>query len=169
LTQGLPSLQTDPPWYWLLPAIPINVFIVFVYSSAFGEEPGWQGYAMPRLLQRYTPITSILILGFLWALWHLPLQYIPIWSGKKPIYLMILYTPALAVITTWLTQKAEGSVMPAVFLHYATNLYGDYLLGTDIFTEPLSVNFTMIKTVIYWLLAIILLVQTSGSLEIHYE
>lgn len=64
LTQGLPPLQTEPPWYWLIPSIPINVFVVFVYSSAFGEEPGWQGYAMPRLLRQYTPIISILILGF---------------------------------------------------------------------------------------------------------
>jgi membrane protease YdiL (CAAX protease family) len=64
ITQGLPSLQTDPPWYWLLPAIPINIFVVFVYSSAFGEEPGWQGYAMPRLLKQYNAITSVFILGF---------------------------------------------------------------------------------------------------------
>lgn len=80
---------------------------------------------------------------------------------------MLLYTPALAVIMTWLTQNADGSVMPAVFLHYATNLYGDYLLGTDIFIEPLSENFTLIKTVIYWLIAIILLIRTSGNLDIH--
>jgi membrane protease YdiL (CAAX protease family) len=169
ITQDLPLLQTDPPWYWLIPSIPINVFVVFVYSSAFGEEPGWQGYAMPRLLQQYTPIISILILGFLWALWHLPLSYIPIWSGYEPLHLMLLYTPALAVITTWLTQNADGSVMPAVFLHYATNLYGNYLLGTDIFIEPLSENFTLIKTVIYWLIAIILLIRTSGNLDIHQE
>ena len=79
------------------------------------------------------------------------------------------HTPALAVITTWLTKKANGSVMPAVFLHYATNLYGGYLLGTDIFVEPLHVNFTLIKTVIYWLIAIILLVRSRGNLDIHVE
>jgi hypothetical protein len=58
---GLPSLQTEPPWYWLIPVIPVNVFIIFVYSSAFGEEPGWQGYAMPRLLAKiiqYPPSLS---------------------------------------------------------------------------------------------------------------
>jgi membrane protease YdiL (CAAX protease family) len=169
LTQGLPPLQTDPPGYWLIPSIPINVFVVFVYSSAFGEEPGWQGYAMPRLLQQYTPFTSALILGFLWAFWHLPLQFVSIWSGYEPLHLMLLYTPALAVITTWLTQNAVSSVMPAVFLHYATNIYGDYLLGTDIFIEPLNVNFTLIKSGIYWLVAIILLVLTRGTLDVHVE
>ena len=167
ITQGLPSLQIDPPWYWLLPAIPINVFIVFVYSSAFGEEPGWQGYAMPRLLLQFNPIASALILGVFWALWHIPLQFISIYRGSESLCLMLLYTPALAVIATWLTNKAGGSVMPAVFLHYATNLYGGYLLGTDIFVEPLSVNFTLIKTVIYWFIAFVLLVKTHGTLDIN--
>lgn len=162
ITQGLPELQTDPPWYWLLPAIPINVFVVFIYSSAFGEEPGWQGYAMPKLLKQFTPITSVFLLGFLWTLWHLPLQFIPIWSGKEPLHIMLLYTPALAVISTWLTQKADGSVMPAVFFHYATNLYGNYLLGTDIFVEPLVTHFSWIKTIIYWLIATTIIIKTKG-------
>ena len=169
LTHGIPPLQSDPPWYWLIPAIPLNVFVVFVYSSAFGEEPGWQGYAMPRLLQNYRPFFAVLILGLLWTLWHLPLSYIPIWSGNEPLHLMLLYTPALAVISTWLTQKAKGSVMPAVFLHYATNLYGDYLLETDIFVEPLNLNFTLIKTAIYWVIAIILLLRTRGTLDLSLE
>ena len=82
---------------------------------------------------------------------------------------MLIYTPALAVISTWLTQKAKGSVMPAVFLHYATNLYGDYLLGVDIFVEPLNINFTLIKTVIYWVIAIILLLGTRGTLDLTLE
>lgn len=165
ITQGLPSLQTDPPWYFLLPAIPINIFVVFIYSSAFGEEPGWQGYAMPRLLQQYNAITSVLILGVLWTLWHIPLQFIPIYGGSEPLHLMLIYTPALAVIATWLTNNARSSVMPAVFLHNATNLYGSYLLGTDFFLEPLSVNFSLIKTGIYWIIAIVLLVRTKGTLD----
>jgi len=59
--------------------------------------------------------------------------------------------------------------MPAVFLHYATNLYGEYLLGTDIFVEPLIINFTLIKTAIYWLIAIVLLLQTRGTLDLPVE
>lgn len=169
ITQNMPQLQSEPPWYWLLPAIPVNVFVVFVYSSAFGEEPGWQGYAMPRLLKQFNPITSVFILGFLWTLWHLPLQFIPIWSGKEPLYLMLLYTPALAVISTWLTQSADGSVMPAVFLHHATNLYGDYLLGTGIFVEPVVTHFSLIKTIIYWLIATTLIVMTKGSLGFNSD
>jgi membrane protease YdiL (CAAX protease family) len=121
---------------------------------------------MPRLLNQFSPVVSVFILAFLWTFWHFPLHLIPIWIGSEPLHLMLVYTPALAVITTWLTNKADGSVMPAVFLHYATNLYGDYLLSTDVFVEPLNLSFTMIKASIYWLIALILLLQTRGTLDI---
>jgi len=77
---------------------------------------------------------------------------------------MILYTPPLAVILTWLTQKARGNVMPAVFLYHATNLYGGYLTRTDIFSQPLDMNFIEIKTIIYWVIALIIIWQTRGVL-----
>jgi len=164
LIYDLPIMQNDPPWYWLIPAIPVNVYIVFVYSSGFGEEPGWQGYAMPRLLERFSPFIACVIFGIIWALWHLPLHFTPLWEGNEPLHLMMLYTVPLSIILTWLTQKARGSVMPAVFLHHATNLYGSYLTGTDIFQQPLELNFTEIKTVIYWVIALSILWQTRGTL-----
>ncbi|HKJ39080.1 MAG TPA: type II CAAX endopeptidase family protein [Anaerolineales bacterium] len=169
IIRGLPHLQNDPPWYWLVPAIPVNVYVVFVYSSGFGEEPGWQGYAMPRLLKIFSPIIACIIFGVLWALWHTPLYFTPLWEGNEPLYLMMLYTPPLAVILTWLTQKARGSVMPAVFLHHATNLYGSYLMGTEIFSEPLDLNFSEVKTIIYWMVALTIIWRTHGTLGFEKE
>ncbi|MFC1936682.1 type II CAAX prenyl endopeptidase Rce1 family protein [Chloroflexota bacterium] len=171
---GLSPLQSDPPWYWLIPAIPVNVYVVFVYSSAFGEEPGWQGFAMPRLLKHFTPIISSSILGVLWALWHIPLHFTNLWAGNESLLWMTVYAIPLAMILTWLTQKAKGSVMPAIFLHYATNLYGGYLSGTEIFKLPLDMQFTQIKTVIYWIIALFLVWRTRGtlgynSLEDHFS
>jgi len=164
IVRGLPQLQTETPLYWLIYAIPVNVYVVFVYSSGFGEEPGWQGYAMPRLLKIFSPIIACIIFGVLWVLWHTPLYFTPLWDGSEPFYLMMLYTPPLAVILTWLTQKAQRSVMPAVFLHHATNLYGSYLTGTGIFSEPLDLNFTEIKTVVYWVFALVIIWRTRGKL-----
>ena len=37
------------------------------------EEPGWRGFALPRLQLRLTPLRSTLVLGALWGLWHLPI------------------------------------------------------------------------------------------------
>ena len=82
---------------------------------------------------------------------------------------MVLYTPPLALILTWLTQKARGSVMPAVLLHHATNLYGSYLTGTEVFAKPLDFNFTEIKTIIYWVAALIIIWRTRGTLGYEQE
>ena len=164
ILRGLPPFQNETPWYWLIYAIPVNVYVVFVYGSGFGEEPGWQGYAMPRLLKIFSPVVACIIFGVLWTLWHTPLYFTPLWNGNEPMYLMLLYTPPLAVVLTWLSQKARGSVMPAVFLHHAGNLYGGYLTRTDIFSQPLDWNFTEIKTVIYWVIALIIIWRTRGTL-----
>jgi len=164
LIYGVSALQTEPPWYWLLPAIPVNVFVVFVYSSAFGEEPGWQGFAIPRLLKHFSPIVASFIFGVIWALWHTPLQFTPLWDGNEPLFWMVIYAIPLTMILTWLSQKARGSVMPAVFFHYATNLYGSYLTGTEIFKLPLGMNFTQIKTALYWAIALFLIWLTKGTL-----
>lgn len=164
MVYGLSGLQTEPPWYYLLPALPVNVYVSVIYSSALGEEPGWQGYAMPRLLERFSPLVACLVLGVFWALWHLPLQFIPIWEGSEPLGWMLLYTTPLAIMLTWVTQKARRSVLPAIFLHQATNIYGGYLLGTDVFLEPLAANFTPIKTGIYWIIALLIVWRTGGML-----
>jgi hypothetical protein len=54
--------------------------------------------------------------------------------------------------------------MPAVFLHHAGNLYGSYLTGIGIFSRPLDLNFTEIKTIIYWVVALIIIWRTRGKL-----
>ena len=45
LLYGLPDMQHDPPWYYMLPALPVNVYVAVIYSSALGEEPA--GRATP--------------------------------------------------------------------------------------------------------------------------
>jgi membrane protease YdiL (CAAX protease family) len=50
--------------------------LVFVALAGGGnEEPGWRGFALPRLQDRMTPVRATLLLGVLWAPWHLPLLF----------------------------------------------------------------------------------------------
>ena len=50
-------------------------FVVFVLI--FGEELGWRGYALPRLLVGRSALSASLILGVLWGAWHLPTFFVP--------------------------------------------------------------------------------------------
>src|SRR5277367_2852598 len=71
-------------WNWLaLLAIP-RFFLPNLLGGPLGEEPGWRGFAFPRLQARLGPLPACAVIGFLWASWHLPLflihfSSIPYW------------------------------------------------------------------------------------------
>ena len=56
----------------LLVGYPLAFATTFFLGGPLGEEPGWRGFALPRLQGRSGPLVGSLILGVLWALWHLP-------------------------------------------------------------------------------------------------
>jgi membrane protease YdiL (CAAX protease family) len=56
----------------------LNAFVsMAVIGGPLFEEPGWTGFAQPRLQRIYGPLVGGLFLGGLWALWHLPGFLIP--------------------------------------------------------------------------------------------
>lgn len=92
-------------------------------TDGLGEELGWRGSALPRLLSRHNALAASLILGVLWVLWHLPL----VWTEGYPLYqqpawLLLADALAKSVIFTWVFLNTRGSVLLAVLLHASTNL-----------------------------------------------
>ena len=51
--------------------------LVFILGGLLLEEPGWRGFVLPRLERLHGPLVGTLILGVLWALWHLPEFLVP--------------------------------------------------------------------------------------------
>lgn len=94
---------------------------VSVWAQA-GEEVGWRGYALPRLADRFGLAGASLVLGVIWAVWHLPLFVLPE-SGSTgqsfPVYL--LQVTALSVAIAFLYWKTDGSLLLAMLLHAAVN------------------------------------------------
>jgi membrane protease YdiL (CAAX protease family) len=163
LSGGEVELASDPPWYSAVLFFPIVVLINAPFGSGIGEETGWQGFAMPRLVTRLHPLLACTIHGVLWAAWHLP-AFLASWMGEQPLGWFFAYVIPLSMIAFWLTCKAKGSAIPAILLHSSSNLYSTYLLSDRIFSNTLAANFTEIKTVIYWAIAIVLIVTTKGRL-----
>ncbi len=158
------ALSTDPPWYWAVSVVPVNVLVLAWFSSAV-EEFGWQGFALPRLTEQMHPLMANLLHGVLWATWHLPLYLSEDWSGNnQAIWLLYGITLSLAPMMYWLTRRANGSVVPAVLLHAATNLYSDLYEGEDVFAGSLADSFVAIKTGIYVVIALILIAATRSWL-----
>jgi membrane protease YdiL (CAAX protease family) len=88
-----------------------------------GEELGWRGFALPRLVARFGPIGGTLILGIAWAFWHLPLFMIAgtpqYGTGFLPFALMLM---AWSMVITLLVLRAQGSVIPAMLFHASANI-----------------------------------------------
>jgi membrane protease YdiL (CAAX protease family) len=91
-----------------------------------GEEVGWRGFALPRLLERHDPIAASVILALPWILWHAPLAVFPEWTGNTPLpqflaKYVVLILP-LSLVFTWFFQKTRRSLLLAVVFHRAFNL-----------------------------------------------
>jgi membrane protease YdiL (CAAX protease family) len=161
------TLSADPPWYWAAAAVPVNIFVLAWMSSAV-EEFGWQGFAMPRLVEQMHPLAASLVHGLLWGTWHLPLYLTKAWSADyQPVWLLYGITITLAPTMFWLTQKSGGSVVAAVLFHAATNYYSSTFVENQqfpIFSEPLTAYFAEIKLIIYLAIAVVLIAATRGRL-----
>jgi membrane protease YdiL (CAAX protease family) len=106
----------DVPWPLMFGAI-----LVSTWAQA-GEEIGWRGYALPRLATHLGLGGAAVVLGIIWALWHLPLFFLP-GSGSDgqsfPIYL--LHVTGLSVAMAWLYWKTEGSLLLVMVMHASVN------------------------------------------------
>ena len=108
-----------------MPLLGVAVFLAFSIfpGSAVGEEIGWRGYALPRLQSRMNALSASLVIGPIWALWHLPL-----WLTGDPVKTPGLYaafaasTIALSVILTCVYNSTRGSLLMVVLLHATANL-----------------------------------------------
>ena len=91
----------------------IPFFVVLALTDGLGEELGWRGYALPRLLARHGALAASLSLGVVWALWHLPL----VWTEGavlygRPVWLPFLELPAEAVSTPGSSSIRAGARSP---------------------------------------------------------
>ncbi|CAN5846270.1 type II CAAX endopeptidase family protein [soil metagenome] len=99
--------------------------IGILYPS-LGEEPGWRGFALPRLQQQHGPLLGSLILGVLHGFWHLPAYFLPgfILPGRFDPVAFAANTCAIIVMTviwTWLFNRGNGSVLLIMLVHGVSN------------------------------------------------
>ena len=101
----------------------------FLYAGGVGEEPGWRGFLLPTLQERYSPLIASLVVWFFWALWHLPLDVTGYVGNTFAAYLdnrLVRLLP-LTVIMTWLYNRSGGSVLTTAVFHTSMNTFPSFL------------------------------------------
>lgn len=95
-------------------------FLAFLIG-AIGEELGWQGYAYPGLRTSHSALGAALVLGTVWALWHV-IPFVQL--GRSAVWIVwhSLCAIALRIIIVWLFENTRGSVFVAVLFHTMINL-----------------------------------------------
>jgi membrane protease YdiL (CAAX protease family) len=105
--------------------VPERFLFIFLFIG-LGEEPGWRGFALPRLQTKYWPLIASLILGSVWALWHLPLVGNEFPWPIVPAFLLSLF--GATFMLTWLFNHTNGSVLLPMLFHATVNTIGAGLI-----------------------------------------
>ena len=121
---GAPVRGTGDYTNWR--AITFFFFSTVIIVGLF-EEVGWRGFALPRLQLRLNAIWAALVLGVLWALWHLP-ELISDPTGQRPPVQFLLWALALSVIFSWLYNSTNGSLPIVIICHAAIDTAGRFML-----------------------------------------
>jgi membrane protease YdiL (CAAX protease family) len=111
-------------WQWSSLTQILTLFIPNLFGGPLGEEAGWRGFALPRLQRRFDPVTSSLVLGFLWANWHLPLIVAHVYNVTWWQFTAV--TMAASVFLSLGFNRSGGSILCAIIVH------GVYNVGTGI-------------------------------------
>jgi membrane protease YdiL (CAAX protease family) len=112
---------------------PLSIVPLVAFTLVFGplpEELGWRGYALDGLQAIRSALSSSLILGSAWSLWHLPLFLIPgtyqqgLGIGTPAFWLFLVGPVPQSVVMTWIYNNTERSTLSAVLFHTMINLTG---------------------------------------------
>jgi uncharacterized protein len=99
----------------------LGSFLPLLIIGPLSEEIGWRGYALGRLQTRWNALTSSLIVGLVWALWHLPLFMMVGTDYHElgiPFIGLLVGLMANSIFYTWLYNNTKQSIWSAILLHW---------------------------------------------------
>jgi membrane protease YdiL (CAAX protease family) len=131
--------------------------------SGTWEEPGFRGYALPRLQVGRSALLASLILGVLWAFWHLPF----VATGEDIWVDAFLFPIIWSPVYAWLFNNASGSVLIVMLFHNMNNTFSSGFVG-QMFSGADSVNQAWLRLALWGVVAIVVVV-VYGSQHLSRE
>ncbi len=149
-----------------------GLFVLQFFISPLAEEPGWRGFALPRLQEGYGPLKGTLILGLLWGCWHFPLFLLPGYDGAGsglfgvalPFCEFLASVFAMAIIITWVFNQTRASLLLVMMVHAATDSFPLTSLFPQLPQADIMNHIAMIGLTGFGCFALVLLAVTRGKL-----
>jgi membrane protease YdiL (CAAX protease family) len=108
-----------------LPLVAVPVMWLLLIVAAFGEETGWRGYAVPEMLQKTGFLTTAIVIGCLWVLWHAPLVFVVEsyrQMGVAIVPMLLFGLVSGSIFLAWLYRASGASVLIVAIWHGTYNL-----------------------------------------------
>ncbi|BBG02607.1 MULTISPECIES: CPBP family intramembrane glutamic endopeptidase [Pseudonocardia] len=151
----------------LVVAVYVPALLIQMITTGLAEEPGWRDFALPRLQRRFGPLAGTMVLGPLWALWHMPL-FVTDWGGwpdadwTRPAA-FVLFCLTFNIVMTWVFNRTGESLPLAMLLHVSVNNFAS-VVWSEMF-PALDANRSMQAMAAGSLVvAVVVLVGTRGRL-----
>jgi uncharacterized protein len=130
---NLASFKPTDPLPLLISFLPFFIYPALIIGGPLGEEPGWRGFALPRLQRQYGPLIGSLFLGVIWTFWHVVPVWLASWyaAGMLNIYnfvLYLLFITSWTIVMTWVYNNTKGSVFMAILGHASVDSFPNGIL-----------------------------------------
>jgi membrane protease YdiL (CAAX protease family) len=169
---GSPRHSEEPPISpSLLLAYPLAFVTTFLLGGSLGEEPGWRGFALPRLQNQYGPLLGSTILGVLWAFWHFPLFWSNIWTPRTfaNMWMFVVMIILLTIVMSFVFNNAKGSLLITMLLHASMNTFADKIIA-PMFPAPVLDEYALLPELIgFGVLAVKVIFATRGRLGFQQD
>lgn len=112
--------------FGVLSALAVNL----CFGGSLGEEPGWRGAWLPRLLRRHSAFGATAIISFWWALWHAPIDFTQGFAlpGVGGLVVRQIWSFPVTILFTWVALRGGGSLLPPLALHTTINSFADFVV-----------------------------------------
>ncbi len=135
-SMGLGDVGTAMPRQFGAVALLSLAFFTFWFGP-LPEEIGWRGYALDRLLAKHSALSASVIIGVVWALWHVPLFFVPgtfqheLGLDSVRFWIFSATLVPLSILMTWVYNNTERSTLSAAIVHFSGNFCGALIVKSD--------------------------------------